>query len=47
MSLIPEFNDLPSYHVYGDARVGSENSEFPALWHLFEEKFAPVVGHVR
>lgn len=46
MSLIPEFKDLPSYHVYGYAWIGSDNSEIPALWQLLEEKFAPVVGHV-
>ena len=44
MELIPEFKDMPGYHVYGYTWVGSDNSEIPALWKQMGERFAPILG---
>ena len=44
MELVPEFKDMPGYHVYGYTWVGSDNSEIPALWHQLGERFAPILG---
>ena len=44
MELVPEFKDMPAYHVYGYTWVGSDNSEIPALWKQMGERFAPILG---